>query len=1544
MSVLDFDNSLAVVVGIDQYGDGISPLRTAVADARAIAQTLGKEHTYTVISLLNEQAQLASLRTLIQVTLPNQLTAKSRLIIYFAGHGIAHNGDNGPEGYLIPQDAKSNNLRSYLPMVELHDALTALPCRHFLAVFDCCFAGAFRWSSTRAATVVPDVMHKERFDRFRKEPAWQVITSASYNQTAMDVLSLCDNRGTCRQGESEEPTQHSPFAAALLNALAGAADTSPPAKDGKPAGDGVLTATELYLYLRDTVEPLTEENAQRQTPEICALRKHRQGEFIFLTPGHELNLPPAPPLNKKNNPYLGLNAFDIGDADLYYGRQALTQELTKFVKAHALTIVTGPSGTGKSSLVRAGLLPALKEDAEQSWHILPVMRPGESPLKALAQALLSLQAGKTKVRQIEALSAELYESPEAIIDSVLSWKKDNPQKQLLLVIDQFEEVITLCQQEQVKEQFLELLRLATSVEDRIGSIVITLRADFEPQFLDTALQPSWMAARFIVPPMSRDDLQQVIEQPALKRVLYFEPPTLINRLLDEVAQTPGALPLLSFTLSELYLRYLQRRSDNRALTEEDYEALGGIAGSLTQRATQEYQQLVQLDSCYVHTVRNIMLRMVSLEGGELARRRVPETELVYLSEVENQRVQTALKAFIDARLLVKGQTSIGEPYVEPAHDALVRGWAQLQRWQRKAQEEMLLKQPLDLAVVAWKNEQGALWNNDRRLGLLQNILESDKTWLNRAESEFVTQSVRLKRRRKFQFGSGIAAAVLVLSAFSIGISWQNRRIVEESEKALKNEKLAQEQEQIATIGKEEATLKERSARASRWASTGQAVEGLMLSLSTLKQSAGNAAYNSSVRYDAQRSIRDTVQLAREGNILLGHEHSVLAIALDPSGRYIASAGKDRSLKLWDASSGKILEERPAAHDSSIYDVAISPDGKYLASAGNDAVIRIWEISEIRSPETDGSEAEDSEVAGSEVEWEVQLSAEPKHKLTAHEGSVYAVDFHPTNSQRLVSAGTDQQLRLWDVETGEQVTGPIGTHFSSIRDVEFSPDGESIVSGSADSRIRVWDVATRAKLAEMVHKDAVFSVAFNTAGDRIVSTSADRSVRIWNAATGESVVDPLRGHDGKVYSAIFSTDGKTVMSTGSDRTIRFWDVATATAISTIPEAHSSLIWDLALSDDGKRLISSSSDAAVRVWDIAGDLPLGQPRRSPHTKDILSMAVSGDGKYVVSAGEDRKLSLWDAKAQKLLWEKSQAHGGPIQSVAFNPDNDSFVSASNDGTLRFWQTITGDFLGDTPPHRSEKSSIYEIYSVAFHPEGEVVASGSRDGKIHLWNVDSRQQTVEWVAHEKSILAIAFSPDGRYIASASGDDTVAVWEIDWEADTRELKHRLKHDKDVWTVAFSPDGQHLASGGVDRTVRLWQIETGGDIGQLRGHTNDIASIAFRPDGKQLASASFDRTIRLWNTTDISKAKEDGPPLVGHMQNVWAVQFMPDGKSLISGSADLSLRWWPSDWIEWPNMACDRLRNHPLFVAPADVGNTDEEMAAISQESKVACENSFWEE
>jgi hypothetical protein len=313
----EFNLNLAIVIGINNYQNGIPTLGTARQDAEAIAHLLETDYHFQVHLITDKtdtQATSQNLKTWLETKLPEimKTATPSRLLFYFAGHGIALNGDEGPQGYLIPQDAKLGDVSTYLPMQQVEAALSQLPCRHCLIILDCCFAGAFRWSSTRHRHLAPiNSIHKERFDRFIQNPAWQVITSAASDQYALDSLDIKDDRGIAKNN-----TQHSPFAAALIEALGGSADVYPPEKNGKPSGDGVIIATELYMYLRDAVEIRTDTKNQRQTPQIWSLKKHDKGEFIFLPPGHELNLPDAPSLNEveSNNPYQGLKSYEMKDS------------------------------------------------------------------------------------------------------------------------------------------------------------------------------------------------------------------------------------------------------------------------------------------------------------------------------------------------------------------------------------------------------------------------------------------------------------------------------------------------------------------------------------------------------------------------------------------------------------------------------------------------------------------------------------------------------------------------------------------------------------------------------------------------------------------------------------------------------------------------------------------------------------------------------------------------------------------------------------------------------------------------------------------------------------------------------------------------------------------------------------------------------------------------------------------------------------------------------------------------------------------------------
>ncbi|MBD2520813.1 ATP-binding protein [Nostoc sp. FACHB-973] len=501
-------------------------------------------------------------------------------------------------------------------------------------------------------------------------------------------------------------------------------------------------------------------------------RKCCKGEFIFLLPDFDRNrLEDAPPLNVENNPYRGLSSYDEKDSNLFFGREEQIQKLYQKVvdNKQQLTLVLGASGTGKSSLVKAGLIPKLRKD-DKTWSILPTFRPGESPLKSLNNVLESVKQPLIQA----APSSRLFTPAE---ESLGHWFKNNPQAKLLVVIDQFEELITLSKSEEAEKFQIFINNSLAKYPNKIH-VVITLRLDFEAQFRTSVLKDFWNDdTRFVVPLMTQDEFREVIEKPALEKVVYFDPPGLVDELINEVVQMPGALPLLSFTLSELYLKYLEQRRDNRALTKNDYEELGRVVGSLTKRANQEYEQLVKEDPACKDTVRRVMLRMISLQGRELARRQVPKSELMYADEEENKRVQRVIKCFSDARLVVEGSNSQGKPYVEPAHDALVQGWHQLLEWKKQEEENIILQRRLTPAAEEWHNNHRKprfLWNADPYLNVLTKTLDSTDNSLNQLETEFVRRSINLREKNSRIRMGFIASAFFILSVFYF-IQWKQNQ-------------------------------------------------------------------------------------------------------------------------------------------------------------------------------------------------------------------------------------------------------------------------------------------------------------------------------------------------------------------------------------------------------------------------------------------------------------------------------------------------------------------------------------------------------------------------------------------------------------------------------------------------------------------------------------------------------------------------------------------------------------------------------------------------
>ncbi|MEL7223846.1 MAG: hypothetical protein AAGL17_03035, partial [Cyanobacteria bacterium J06576_12] len=983
-----------------------------------------------------------------------------------------------------------------------------------------------------------------------------MITSAAHDQTASDGFQLQAHRG--KKGT------HSPFATALIDALSGSADAYPAAEPGKPAGDGVITATELYLYLRDHVELNTKDHALRQTPGIFLLGKHDKGEYIFLPPGHQLNLPSAPPLDVSSNPYRGLESFDEKYQHLFFGRTALTQELVEFVTTHSLTVVLGASGSGKSSLVKAGLLPQVREC--EGWHLLPSFRPGESPFQSLNHVLESLKLlEKNENETTHSIAWSSTSHSQQKLDNLAKWFEEHPQAHLLVVIDQFEELITLCRNKEERQQFLNVLAKSIDSYPSQLHVVLTLRSDFESQFRSTTLEERWQVSRFIVSAMNREELREAIEEPASARVMYFSPHKLVDQLIDEVINMPGALSLLSFAMSELYLNYLKRQDDaiqqgetlDRSLTQSDYEEIGGVTRALTQRAEQEYKALVQENPNYDRTIRNVMLRMISVEG-ELARRRVSLSELEYPGP-ENIHVKTVIERFEKARLLTPGTTIDGQPYQEPAHDALTRGWERLLAWKQEYIKEILLQRELTSDGNQWnasnrsRRDVGLLWIEDPRLPTALQLScgkayrntwidlfrwrfnykrwqsSSHDNWFNCSEADFVWQSFKQRFKR---FGRTAIATTSVICVL-LGTTLY----------ALQRAAVAQ--------------LREQSTRSLNWISTANAVEGLLLAIDTVERSRSI----SSLEMTAQSSLLRAVQVVKESNRRRDHEDEVSAVAYSPDGKRIVSASADNTLRLWDAQTGHPIGSPLKGHNQEIWSVAYSSDGMRVVSGSADNTLRLWDA----------------------------LSGQPIGQvLQGHSGDIRAIAFSP-DSKRIVSGSTDKTLRLWDAQTGQPIGQTFQGHSAEVWSVAFSPDGERIASGSADETIMLWDAQTGQPIGQPLqgHEDDVSSVAFSADGKYIVSGSGDNTVRLWDAQTGQPEGQPLRGHTVVVSAVGFSPDSKYIVSGSWDRTLRLWDVRTKQAIGQPLQGHGASVIAVVFSPDGKQIASGSADSTLRLWKAQTD---------------------------------------------------------------------------------------------------------------------------------------------------------------------------------------------------------------------------------------------------------------------------------------------------------------------------------------------------------------------
>jgi WD40 repeat protein len=1340
--------------------------------------------------LLDDGATRSKLLELLEETLPHQIGKNDRLLLYFAGHGIALNGENGPEGYLSPRDASLGDSRGYLSMSRTRDALQAIQCRHFLGILDCCFAGAFRWSSTRDLCPVPEVIHRERYERYIVDPAWQVIASAAPDQKALDSFPNGRSNGT-----------HSPFAAALIEALQGAGDIFPASANGASPGDGAITATELYLYLRDRVESIAEAGPVRQTPGIWPLPKHGKGEYIFLNPRKSLALPDAPPLNEFLNPYRGLQPFEEEHRDLFFGREQLTLRLARFVNDQPLTVLIGVSGCGKSSLLKAGLIPYLKSAPGENWRILPPLRPGEFPLEAIERAI----------------GGEL-------LSALADFFTTDPTAKLLMAIDQFEEFFTLYRDARERDAALTLLSQALGLYPERFRLVITLRSDFEPRLQDSPLASHWKAARFILPAMNRECLREAIEKPAFARVLYFQSDdpqrSLVEQLLDEVEYMPGTLPLLSFTLSELYLKYLQRQQQarrrgetiDRAITEADYQESGGVILSLTRRAEREYEALVREDPARGPDIERVMLRMVVVGEGENARRRVSLDELTYSGE-RNDRVREILRHFSEARLLVGGRDPDGNPYIEPAHDALIASWPRLLLWRQQAQVWLPLQRRLTPVALEWRKRREEnkpsdrfLWDHHPTLDYLATVLKSAENWFDRIEEEFVRSSLR-KRSGDRALRWAIAGAVLAGSLVFSAIVWREWRRAEYN--------LAE------SLGRFSASLFD----------SGQELQAMIAAIEagTLPHDRGP------IDPTVQDALQTTLYWTREKNRLIWHRDTVNSVAFSPDGRTIASGGSDGTIALWNRAGQllRVLDGRPIEIDSvAFFDDRIivasndintidiwRADGKHLATLTGHRE-RVNSIAVDRRSNRIVSGSDDGTIRL----W--TTGGKALRKFPRQPGSIRRVRFSPDGNS-IAAVGDNGLVQLWDRAGKSPRT--LSGHRGIVRAIAFSPDGKFLVSGGDDRFARVWTRDGRS-LGNLGENDyPIRDIVFRPDGNALAVAGEDGSVHLWNR-NGE-LLDSFRGHGGEALAVAFSLDGKTLASASEDETVKLWSPDNSFAWKALGTAS---FYRLIYRPDGMVLASAGADARIWLWTR-----WGQPLQvlSGHRDAINAIAYSPDGKTLVSGSSDQTLILWDerGRATRIL----RGHRGEVFDTVFSPDGRILASASGDRTVRLWDR-QGNPLAILHGHRKA------VKSLAFSPDGRWLAAGGEDRTIRIW--DHRGRLIRSIdTRLGEARSLVFSPDGRSLVAGGSRDRIQFWSLEG----RLLRSISGHAGGVRSLAFSADGRILGSAGADRTAKLWK--TDGTLWRtLYGHAGAVRGIAFSPDGQFVTTAGDDGRILIRRTDILS--------------------------------------------------------------------------------------------
>ncbi|WP_217241591.1 helix-turn-helix domain-containing protein [Streptomyces sp. AC555_RSS877] len=1044
-------------------------------------------------------------------------------------------------------------------------------------------------------------------------------------------------------------------------------------------------------------------------------------------------------------PYRGLARFEPGDRDRFFGRDRLVADLAGLAREHRFAALVGTSGSGKSSLLRAGLIPALQNETSPTARpaAIRILTPGENPT-AHADTLIPLDGDAD------------------------TW----------VMIDQFEEIFTLCQDPDQRTQFIDLLLTALQPDSHLR-VVIAVRADFyghcvEHRYLADALR----TANLLVAPMTPEELREAIVKPAAADGLTLER-ALTSRVVADVVDEPGGLPLMSHVLLETW-----RRRRGKTLTLKGYEAAGGVHGAIAHTAEHLYTQLSPEQAALT---RRLLLRLiVPGEGAHDTRRPAQRTELATCGPASAD-IALVLDHLARARLV-----TLDDDTVDLAHEALITSWPRLHTWIERDRELLRQHRRLTEAATTWdqlNRDPGALYRGTQLALAKETFTPERQDHLTPVEQSFLTASLDTRRHeqrtaarttRRLRTLASALAVLLVMAITAAG--------------------LALDQRQTAVTAQQEAVTAQRQALSRQLAAQSTA---LLDSNTDLASLLAIQAYRISPTREATTSLYAAAALPLQHR-LTGHTGGVRSVAFSPDGRTLTTsssdaarvwdaatartkatlnkfigspasvgfrfdgralvAGGNRTVRVRDVGTGRILAT--LRHIHVVESVAFSPDGRTLATGGGDGTARLWDIA------TGSTKATLNNIV-----------------------SVTSLAFSPDG--RTLATGSDEgTARLWDIATGS-TKATLNGHTNGVTSVAFSSDGSTLATGSGHGLVRLWDpVSGRTQATFTSNTKSVTSLAFSPDGRTLATGGDDGTARLWNATRSRAT---LTGHPNVVTSVAFSPDGRT-LATSSERAVRLWDVATRRAKAILNSIGS--VTSMAFSPNGRTLATgsdddSSSDGRAQLWNQATGRSQATLISPQH--DVGSVVFSPNGDTLATGSSDGTVHLWNLATRR---NRATFDGhGSVTSLAISPDGTILAVGGYGETDPNHQITRVTRLRDLSTGRTFATLNGHTGGImAFSPDGETIATGGSDGTARLWDVPTGRAKATLTGHTSSVTSVAFSPDGRTLATGSHDGNVRLW----DTATGYTRAILTEFGGVTSIAFSPDGRTLATGSDDGDVQLW--------------------------------------------------------------------------------------------------------------------------------------------